>query len=238
MFVVSFLLFLVCIAALFIGLIKPDLVIRWGDQSQKTRKGVLKYYGIGLLLFFALSTAFAGNAESDSKDISNTSNTVQEEPAAVDKSAALAVDSQIEALGDIDSLTLDKSAEIQTVRASYESLDVEQKGYVANIAILTSAEAKIVDLQAAADEQAAAQAEADRVAEAERVAEAVRAAEEAQEKAELEAAQAQNSYTVYITETGEKYHRDGCQYLRQSQIAITKSDAINSGYTPCSRCNP
>ncbi|NCB42205.1 MAG: hypothetical protein EOM59_06255 [Clostridia bacterium] len=232
MFLVSFLLFLVCIAALFIGLLKPDLVIRWGDQTKKTRKSVLKYYGIGLLLFFALSTAFAGNTESDSKDISNTSNTAQEEPAAVDKSAALAVDSQIEALGDIESLTLDKSAEVQAVRASYESLDAEQKGYVANIAILTSAEAKIVDLQAAADEQAAAQAEA------ERVAEAVRAASEAQEKAELEAAQAQNSYTVYITETGDKYHRDGCQYLRKSQIAITKSDAINSGYTPCSRCNP
>lgn len=232
------LLFTLCLVALFIGLIKPGLVIRWGDQTQKTRKGVLKYYGIGLLLFFALSTAFAGNPESDPKDANNTSDTVavQEETTDVDKSAALEVDNQIAALGDVESLTLDKSDEIQTVRASYDSLDAEQQGYVANIAVLTSAEAKIVDLQAAADEQAAAQAEAERVAAAQ--AEADRAAAEAQKKAEVEAAQAQNSYTVYITETGEKYHRDGCQYLRQSQIAITKSDAINAGYTPCSRCNP
>lgn len=42
--------------------------------------------------------------------------------------------------------------------------------------------------------------------------------------------------TVYITNTGEKYHRDGCQYLRQSKIAISLDDAINQGYTACSRC--
>ncbi len=44
--------------------------------------------------------------------------------------------------------------------------------------------------------------------------------------------------TVYITKTGEKYHRDGCQYLSKSQIPISKDDAIAQGYTPCSRCNP
>lgn len=44
------------------------------------------------------------------------------------------------------------------------------------------------------------------------------------------------SQTVYITNTGEKYHRDGCQYLRQSKIAISLYDAKNQGYTACSRC--
>lgn len=43
---------------------------------------------------------------------------------------------------------------------------------------------------------------------------------------------------VYITKTGEKYHTWGCQYLRQSQIAIYLDDAIAQGYSPCSRCNP
>ena len=46
------------------------------------------------------------------------------------------------------------------------------------------------------------------------------------------------SYTVYITKTGEKYHRDGCRYLKKSQIAIDKNDAVARGYTPCSVCNP
>ncbi len=47
-----------------------------------------------------------------------------------------------------------------------------------------------------------------------------------------------NSYTVYITNTGNKYHRDGCSYLRKSQKSIDKNSAIAQGYTPCSRCNP
>jgi len=43
--------------------------------------------------------------------------------------------------------------------------------------------------------------------------------------------------TVYITRTGKKYHRDGCQYLRKSQIATSLASARQS-YSPCSRCNP
>lgn len=42
--------------------------------------------------------------------------------------------------------------------------------------------------------------------------------------------------TVYITETGERYHKDGCQYLSESQIPIDIKDASYYGYTPCSRC--
>ncbi|MCD8074506.1 MAG: Ig-like domain-containing protein [Lachnospiraceae bacterium] len=44
--------------------------------------------------------------------------------------------------------------------------------------------------------------------------------------------------TVYITETGLKYHRLGCRYLSDSQIEIDRSLAIKSGYTACSICNP
>ena len=47
-----------------------------------------------------------------------------------------------------------------------------------------------------------------------------------------------NSYTVYITNSGSKYHRAGCRYLKSSQIEISKSDAISRGYTACSVCNP
>ena len=42
--------------------------------------------------------------------------------------------------------------------------------------------------------------------------------------------------TVYITRTGSKYHRDGCQYLHQSKIPISLSDAQARGYTACSKC--
>lgn len=44
--------------------------------------------------------------------------------------------------------------------------------------------------------------------------------------------------TVYITDTGEKYHRGSCRYLRKSKYAISLSKAKASGYTPCSVCRP
>jgi len=44
--------------------------------------------------------------------------------------------------------------------------------------------------------------------------------------------------TVYITRTGEKYHRGSCGYLSQSKIAISLADAKARGYGPCSVCRP
>lgn len=44
--------------------------------------------------------------------------------------------------------------------------------------------------------------------------------------------------TVYITATGHKYHRYSCSYLANSCYSISLSDAVNSGYGPCSRCKP
>ncbi len=46
------------------------------------------------------------------------------------------------------------------------------------------------------------------------------------------------SVTVYITKTGKKYHRDGCRYLKKSQIAISLQEAESEGYEPCSVCDP
>lgn len=46
------------------------------------------------------------------------------------------------------------------------------------------------------------------------------------------------SGTVYITNTGEKYHRGTCRYLRYSKYSISKSDAIAQGYTACKVCRP
>lgn len=43
--------------------------------------------------------------------------------------------------------------------------------------------------------------------------------------------------TVYITNTGTKYHRAGCQYLRKSCIPISL-DSARLSYSPCSKCNP
>lgn len=47
-----------------------------------------------------------------------------------------------------------------------------------------------------------------------------------------------DSSIVYITKTGEKYHKSGCRYLARSKIPISLSNAKARGYTPCSVCNP
>jgi hypothetical protein len=43
--------------------------------------------------------------------------------------------------------------------------------------------------------------------------------------------------TVYVTKTGQKYHRDGCRYLRQSRIPMSLKDAARR-FGPCSVCKP
>jgi hypothetical protein len=44
--------------------------------------------------------------------------------------------------------------------------------------------------------------------------------------------------TVYVTSTGEKYHKSGCQYLSKSKIDIDLAKAQKDGYTACSVCKP
>lgn len=42
--------------------------------------------------------------------------------------------------------------------------------------------------------------------------------------------------TVYITDTGSKYHRYGCRYLKKSCIPISLESAKKQGYTACRIC--
>lgn len=43
--------------------------------------------------------------------------------------------------------------------------------------------------------------------------------------------------TVYITNTGSKYHRSDCRYLRQSSHPISLLSAKSPGYEPCKVCD-
>jgi hypothetical protein len=44
--------------------------------------------------------------------------------------------------------------------------------------------------------------------------------------------------TFYITNTGKRYHRGSCRYLRYSAYPITRAEAEAQGYTPCRVCYP
>ena len=87
-----------------------------------------------------------------------------------------------------------------------------------------------------AEEEAAAEAAA--AAAAEEEAAAAAAAEEEAAAAAAAAANAGGGDTVYITNTGEKFHSGGCRYLKKSKIAISRSDALAQGLSACSVCNP
>ena len=46
-----------------------------------------------------------------------------------------------------------------------------------------------------------------------------------------------NTETVYVTKSGKKYHRDGCNSLRSSKIPMDLEKAT-ARYSPCSKCRP
>lgn len=89
---------------------------------------------------------------------------------------------------------------------------------------------KEVDRLAQVEADRVAKEEADKVAKAEsdRLAKATQSYNTSQEK----------SYTVYITNTGAKYHKSGCRYLSKSCIKADLNDAIAEGYTACKVCKP
>ncbi len=53
-----------------------------------------------------------------------------------------------------------------------------------------------------------------------------------------EAEPADSSETVYVTRTGECYHRGRCNSLRKSKIETTVTQARQDGFRACSRCRP
>jgi micrococcal nuclease len=49
---------------------------------------------------------------------------------------------------------------------------------------------------------------------------------------------ADGNTTVYVTNTGVKYHRENCTSLRSSKRSISLEDAVSRGYDPCGICRP
>lgn len=115
-----------------------------------------------------------------------------------------------------------------TVSSEYD----KREDIVATVDVTIDKQATQALIDKKEQEEAEAKAEAEERARAEAEAEA-----RAEAKAQAEQQQRETaSETVYITNTGEKYHRYGCQYLRKSCIPISLSEAKARGYEPCSRC--
>lgn len=50
--------------------------------------------------------------------------------------------------------------------------------------------------------------------------------------------QAAFAQTVYVTKTGEKYHKGSCQHLSKSKIEMDLEKANKLGFKPCAVCQP
>lgn len=45
-----------------------------------------------------------------------------------------------------------------------------------------------------------------------------------------------NEDIVYVTNSGKKYHKEDCTYLKSSKIMISLEQAVMEGKQPCSKC--
>src|SRR5690625_1533573 len=73
-------LFFISFLALLIGLIKPNIVLKWLPEAKRSRKSVAMYFGIAAVVFFILFGATASPAN-DSADADNNDQIEQEEKA-------------------------------------------------------------------------------------------------------------------------------------------------------------
>src|SRR5690625_2873392 len=73
-------LFFISFLALLIGLIKPNIVLKWLPEAKRNRKSVAMYFGIAAVVFFILFGATA-SPTNDSADADNNDQIEQEEKA-------------------------------------------------------------------------------------------------------------------------------------------------------------
>lgn len=83
-----------------------------------------------------------------------------------------------------------------------------------------------------------AEEERQRAEEARRAAEAAAAARAQQQSSSSSGVSSSSGgdATVYVTNTGKKYHTYGCHYLKSIKATMSQSQAKANGYTPCSAC--
>ena len=169
----------------------------------------------------------------------SSSNQKSEQIASANKQSAQAVENKINSIGDPKSASLDKRQSVKDAKNAYDALTSDQKGLISYNALKTliisddniaTLEAKATSDKAAADKLAADQAAAASVAQS--------AATPSSSTTAVQSASETTGATVYITDSGKKYHTDGCSSLTKSKVPIELEKAKAQGYTPCSKCNP
>lgn len=137
----------------------------------------------------------------------------------------------INAINDIGDVTLESEDVIDKARNACDELTTSERQDVVNLSILRSAESSLSNLKR--EKEAAEKAEQERARkEAEE-----KAAKEAARNAAAAAEESKMNSTVYLTKTGNCYHRDGCRCLSRSKIPTTYRQ-VKDRYKPCEICHP
>lgn len=129
-------------------------------------------------------------------------------------------------------------AEHDGIKSNNLTLKVEDKAAIAKQKAKEEQERLAAEkAKKEAEEKAAQEAAAKAKAEAEAASQAQAQAGAQQQAQAASQAQQDNDPIVYITNTGGKYHRAGCRFLKQSQIEKHLSE-VKGSYGPCGVCNP
>lgn len=234
------------------------IFLMWKYSQLKENIKIILSVAFAVLFLFTWVPAIGGSVGA------NNNEKMIEQQATENKEVVQTVEKKIKAIGDPKVVTLENSESIKSAKTAYNSLTNEQKGMVsyATIKVLVIADENVTTLEnkakeekaiadkAAADKAASEKAAAEKAAAEKAVADKAAADQAAAEQAAAQAAATEQvstqkavatetqGTTVYTTDSGTKYHVDGCQYLSKSKIPISLVNAINSGLTPCSKCNP
>lgn len=145
------LLFVLSIVALLIGVVKPSLVIKWGSLEKRTRKNVLKYYGLSLVASFILF----GITMPDEEQLTTTAKTTEK-----------AEDKKEENKKELTPEEMIANEKAEAEKAEADKKAAEEKAAAEKIAAEKAAVEKAAAEQAAKEKAAAEQAakeEAERI---------------------------------------------------------------------------
>ncbi len=186
-------LFLLSFIALILGMIKPSIVIRWGDIEKRNRKNVLKLYGSTLIASF-----FLFGVTVPSTDVSKTEdNLTQEEQEQVKQEEQFKLsDSDKELLkGSYADFSNEQISRFEEIEYKYKELDEDLKEEV-KVEVERLVSERVIVEEAKAEEEARIKAEKE---EKERI--------EAEEKAKAE----KEKYNTGITTRDIARDRNGLE---------------------------
>ncbi|WP_303870416.1 hypothetical protein [Acetobacterium wieringae] len=209
------------------------IFLMW-KYNKKLKENLKIFLSVIFTVFFVLIWIPSCVGISSISGNSNSQNTVK--IAEQNKLVAQETESKIKAIGDPKAATLEKTQIIKSAKISYDGLTNDQKGLIPYDALKTliiaedtvaSLESKTVELAQPAVEKAVPEQTTAGNSQPE-------TASQAQSATETES----TGTVVYITESGKKYHLDGCSSLSKSKILIDLEKAKSQGFTPCSNCDP